>query len=92
MSSNDPTPMRGTRALDPPLAIKPVVLTERRSKFRLHLHAILDIGKIACLIAAAHLLIRLTITLPAVLIETQKLTYELRGIRDEVSHILNRQH
>lgn len=82
--SNDPTPPCGTCAMDAPVSCKPIIISERRSKLRLYLHASLDVAKIAALIATAHLLLRLTVSLPVIVMETKSQTIELRAIHQEL--------
>ncbi len=84
MRHDDKTPPNGTRAFDPPLSIKPVIIAERRGKLRLKLYSALEVGKIACLIAAAHLLIRLTVAVPALVEEAKIQTGVLRSIHEDV--------
>ena len=70
--------------MDAPVSCKPIIISERRSKLRLYLHASLDVATIAALIATAHLLLRLTVSLPVIVMETKSQTIELRAIHQEL--------
>ena len=82
--SDDQTPAKGTKTMVP--CPRTVEIPERRSKFRLYLHVLLDIGKIACLIATAHLLIKLTIMVPAILEEVKRQTALIQDSHNYLTH------
>ena len=82
--ADDMTPSSGTKTMIP--CPRMVEIPERRGKFRMYLHALFDIAKIACLIATAHLLLRLTVYVPMIVDEIKKQTALVQDLHDDFAH------